>query len=288
MPNAPRPLLPYLAGVAIVLLVIIGGWAALRPEPQVTTESTDTAATTSPADLPASPSPTATSRTAVTWSYNGTTWNASSTPPDCPTPLTLTAPADLSQATAVLYPGQTRGGNYKPHGGFRFDNAASTAIPVYLALDATLVRGSRYIEAGETQVMLDFVHSCGYWLRYDHLLTLTTDFQQLVDAELPAAKPDASQTTNFSSPTTFKAGTQIATDIGFAKTNNYAFDFGVYNLRAANTASTKPAFQQKVGSMTELSNFGVCWLDMFSAGDNALVAALPGSGTEGTTSDYCE
>ena len=48
------------------------------------------------------------------WTYQG------GEPPACPEPLEIPAPVDVHRATSILYPGQTRG-EYKPHGGFRFD-----------------------------------------------------------------------------------------------------------------------------------------------------------------------
>src|SRR5690348_2990501 len=59
------------------------------------------------------------------WMQRDTGWTAMETPPACPDPLNLKAPTDLSKVTAILYPGQTRGGNYKPHGGFRMDTTAN-------------------------------------------------------------------------------------------------------------------------------------------------------------------
>ena len=49
--------------------------------------------------------------------------------PSCPTPL-LQTPVDLSKVTSILYPGQERGGNYKAHGGFGFDNATDNLVTV--------------------------------------------------------------------------------------------------------------------------------------------------------------
>lgn len=55
----------------------------------------------------------------------GVAWDAESAPA-CPDPLILQTPVDLTLATAILYPGQERGGDFKPHGGFRFDNSKNT------------------------------------------------------------------------------------------------------------------------------------------------------------------
>ena len=45
----------------------------------------------------------------------------------CPAPL-LQTPVDLSKVTSILYPGQERGGNYKAHGVFGFDNAPDNLV----------------------------------------------------------------------------------------------------------------------------------------------------------------
>ena len=43
----------------------------------------------------------------VSWSMDGTEWKASGTPPDCADPLSIPSPADISKATAILYPDNT-------------------------------------------------------------------------------------------------------------------------------------------------------------------------------------
>jgi hypothetical protein len=210
---------------------------------------------------------------AASWSFNGTSWQATGTPPSCPAPL-LGAPADLSRATAVLYPGQVRGGDYKAHGGLRFDGSPNT-VTVVAPMDATVYRGVRYVEAGETQYMFDFINNCGVMFRLDHLLELSSRFAAIA-ATLPAA--GASTVTTTISGQTVSAGETIATAIGFRTTSNVGFDFGVYDLRQRNPATTS-----RTG---ELIPYGVCWLDRMSAANNAIVGALPpGDQAQGRTSD---
>jgi hypothetical protein len=57
-------------------------------------------------------------------------------------------------------------------------------------------------------------------------------------------------------------------------------DFGIYDLRSRNPATT---------TMTgELKPYGICWLDALPAADKARVRSLPAAdGVAGTTSDYC-
>jgi hypothetical protein len=222
----------------------------------------------------------------VTWSLIGTSWKASATPPSCPNPV-LKMPVQLSKITNVLYPGQTRGTDYKPHGGFLFTGSKNSDISVTLAMDAYTYRASRYIEAGEVQYMFDFIAPCGVMLRYDHLLTLSPDFQKIADT-LPAAKADDSRTTNIDAKS-IKAGTTIATAVGHTKpSTNTSVDFGVYDLRSQNEVSKNSSYASKHSDEVETAYFGVCWLDWFDSATSSKLKSLPGPGTEGKTSDYCK
>ena len=98
----------------------------------------------------------------VTWARTQDGWKVSGTPPACPNPL-VELPVDINQATSILYPGQSRGGDFKPHGGFRFDNQKNNSVTVTAPLDAELVYASRYIEMGELQYMFDFIAPAGSW-----------------------------------------------------------------------------------------------------------------------------
>lgn len=198
----------------------------------------------------------------------------------CPTQPMLSSPADLSLATSVLYPGQTRGNDYKPHGGLRFDNSNSSEITIKAPMDSKLTSGSRYIEQGEIQYLLEFTVACGIKYRFDHLLTLTDKFQKAIDGSLTAAKPNNSQTSDFKPAVDVVKGEPIATAVGFANISNVSFDFGVYDMRKDNGTS---------GS-TDLARHGVCWLrDWLPPTDSAILATLPGGdSTSGKNSDYCK
>ncbi|MCH7493082.1 hypothetical protein IID19_05910, partial [Patescibacteria group bacterium] len=87
----------------------------------------------------------------VSWENSGQGYVAIGTPPDCPDPLFLATPVDLSKVNSILYPGQTRGGGYNAHGGFRFDGQAGDDITVTIPMDALLFEGSRYIQSGSLQ-----------------------------------------------------------------------------------------------------------------------------------------
>lgn len=232
--------------------------------------------------------PTDLSSTAVTvsWSFNGSDWTVSGTPPACPSPLAITSPVDVSLASAILYPGQSRGGNYKPHGGFRFDGKANTAITVRAPLDGVVYNASRYIEAGETQYLITFIHPCGLMYRFDHLLTLSPAMQAVADT-LPAAQVDDSRTTNITSGISVKAGDVIATAVGFKKTSNVSVDFGLYDLRSANAAAADATYARSHGA--EYDQHAVCWLSLLPTADATKVQSLPaGDQTAGKTSDYCK
>ena len=129
------------------------------------------------------------------WYDNGTDWVPMSNPPACAEPFTMQPPIDFSRVTSVLYPGQYRGSQYKPHGGFRFDNNNDNNVSVKIPLDAMLIHGSRYGEGGEVQYLFTFVAPCGIMYRFDHLLTLTPKFQAIADT-LPQPKEGDSRTTN--------------------------------------------------------------------------------------------
>ena len=221
------------------------------------------------------------------WTFSQEEWTPSSMPPRCGDPFEVGTPADLSLASAVLYPGQTRGGDYKPHGGLRFDGKKNEDITVRAPFDAMVVNGSRYIEQGETQYLFTFINACGLAYRLDHLLTLSPELQKVADT-LPAATQD-SRTTRFEQPITVKKGDVLATAVGFKKTANVSFDFGLYDLRTQNEASRTEAFAKAHMQDKEFGWYGVCWLSWLGGNDRARAEALPaGDQAAGKTSDYCK
>lgn len=227
------------------------------------------------------------STTEVSWSFNGQEWAASGTPPACDEPVTLATPVDLTKVSSILYPGQTRGGNYKPHGGFRFSTADNN-VRITAPLDAVATEGSRYIEQGEVQYLIFFVNPCGIAYRFDHLKTLSPAMQSLMET-LPEPEVDNSRTTRFDNPVKVKKGDLIATAVGFKKNNNVSVDLGVYDLRQANEASQSASYASKYGQFASQTFYAVCWLDLLPSADKATVRSLPGTdATAGKTSDYCQ
>ena len=214
-----------------------------------------------------------------------TSSNASAASPQsaCPTPL-LQTPVDLSRVTSILYPGQERGGNYKAHGGFGFDNATDNLVTVKIPLSGKITRVVRYRELGEVQYLFEFDGNCGVSFRFDHLRKLTAKFEAVVNA-FPI-KEDT-RTDLVSPPVAVMVGEVIATEVGFL--NNVSVDFGVYDMRQKNEASKNPAWAS-AHSQFPADSYGICWFDSLPQADSVAVKLLPSrDGTHnGKTSDYCK
>ena len=222
------------------------------------------------------------------WVFKNAEWTPESLPPRCANPFIVKSPADVSAVSSVLYPGQVRGGNYKPHGGLRFDGKKNEDITVRAPFDAKIINAARYIEQGEVQYMFTFVHPCGIAYRVDHLLTLSSSLQKVADT-LPPAKVDDSRTTPLTDPIDVKSGDVLATAVGFKKSGNVAFDFGLYDLRMQNVTSRDAGWAAKHANDKEYAWNAVCWLDWLESGDKAKLKALPaGDSVAGKSSDYCK
>lgn len=221
----------------------------------------------------------------VTWAFNNasSSWKPSSSPPPCPNPFVIPSPVDLTKPSSVLYPGQVRSGQFKPHGGFRLDGQAYDTITITAPFDGYVMDGSRHYEGADIQYYFDIIHPCGIRYRLDHLHTLSPTMAALAN-QLPA--PTTSSISYDLTPKLIKAGTIIATAVGHA--DNVGFDFGVYDLRQRNAASANAAFQTAHADMVGNAYYAVCWFDWLSAADEATVRALPpADGISGATSDYC-
>ncbi len=275
--------------IAAVVIVIIALVIVLANKPVNQTKSTNTInqVNTNQNNQTENQTPQETETNPIMWNNDGRSWTTMGTVPACEFPLEFNSPVDLTQATNILYPGQTRGGDFKPHGGFRFDNNPNNNIEVKLPLDAQIFQGSRYIESGELQIILDFIAPCGIMFRFDHIKEVSAELQEFIDT-LPEAKADDTRTTIFQNQKMFKAGTIIATKVGFSNPKNVSVDFGVYDLRATNNAVNDQAFVSMHSNKSSMAFYGLCWLNNLTAQDKAIAYSLPGSGTEGKTSDYCK
>jgi hypothetical protein len=221
----------------------------------------------------------------LVWNKGVSTKSASPTAPastSCPTPL-LQTPVDLSKVTSILYPGQERGGNYKAHGGFGFDNATDNLVTVKIPLSGKITRVVRYKELGEIQYLFEFEGNCGVSFRFDHLRKLTAKFEAVVNA-FPI-KEDT-RTDPVSPPVPVMVGEVIATEVGFL--NNVSVDFGVYDMRQKNEASKDPAWAS-AHSQFPADSYGICWLNSLPQADSLAVKLLPSrDGQKGKMSDYCK
>lgn len=203
----------------------------------------------------------------------------------CSNPLTLETPVDLSLVTSILYPGQTRGGDYKAHGGFRFDSSKNDEITVKAPMDAVVSDASRYIEQGEVQYMFDFVNACGIRYRFDHLLVLEPKFAKIIE-KLPPAKVDDSRTTRIDPPVSVKQGEILATAVGLRQSKNVFVDWGVYDMRQKNQPSQDPNWARQ---HYLLAQHGICWFDLLPPEDSAKVKNIPAADSiSGSKSDYCK
>ena len=200
----------------------------------------------------------------------------------CPTPL-LQTPVDLSKVTSILYPGQERGGNYKAHGGFGFDNATDNLVTVKIPLNGKITRVVRYREMGEIQYLFEFDGNCGVSFRFDHLRKLTPKFEAVVNV-FPIKEDTRTDPVN--PPVAVTVGEVIATEVGFL--NNVSVDFGVYDMRQKNEASKDPVWAS-AHSQYPADSYGICWLNSLPQADSSAVKLLPSRDAKnGKTSDYCK
>ena len=210
----------------------------------------------------------------------------------CPDPFIFDLPIEIRRATSVLYPGQIRGGDFKAHGGFRFDTSRPDEITVVAPIDAAVVTGARYPVAGEIQYTLEFEDPCGIRYRLGHLLTLAPKFQAIAE-KFPMPTTLDSRTTQVYPSIAVKKGETIATAVGLTGRGaggtgqaNTFLDWGVYDFRQKNVASQDPAWA--ASHTSETYQYGVCWFDWISPENRAKVLSLPSSdGEHGTQSDFC-
>jgi hypothetical protein len=238
------------------------------------------------------PAPQQSSQTQeISWMQTEDGYKPSGTPPKCSKQMVNIFPTDISKATAVLYPGQTRGGNYKPHGGLRFDGITDNKVTVRAPFDGTLIDGGRYLPEGavnDVQYTFDVINSCGMMYRVGHLLTLSPELQKIAETFPPPAKGD-SRTTNVNPGMKIKAGTVLATAVGTATDHNTFFDWGVYDWNQPNAISGDAAWLQNQAHNNTLAKHAVCWFGLLASKDEAKIRGLPpGDPASGKSSDYCK
>lgn len=222
----------------------------------------------------------------------------------CPDPFVFKMPIDLSLATSILYPGQIRGGDYKAHGGFRFDGKRPSEITVTAPYDAMVIAGARYPVNGEIQYTFDFEHPCGIRYRFGHLLTLSPKFQAIAE-KFPLPEGLDSRTTQVNPSIEVKQGEVVATGVGLTKGGpedfggyNTFLDWGVYDYRKQNEASQRSDWATLHASEdpnwttyynSDIYQHAVCWFDWISSEDKAKVLSLRSADSQsGRASDYCK
>lgn len=225
----------------------------------------------------------------INWHLGGGgVWEAEGTPPPCPAQPLLDSPVDLSLVTSILYPGQVRGNAFKPHGGFRFDQQPNNDITVTVPMDAKLSRGTRGRFEGQDEIQygFEFVAPCGIWYSFGHLRSLSPKFQAFADALPVVTERTQQQLYDIASSPDVKTGEVIATQVGITSTKNVFVELAVLDLRQKNGLTIRPEWAQ---FSDEFDPYGVCWLDLLPADDQAVAKALPGGDSvSGKESDYCK
>lgn len=230
----------------------------------------------------------------VNWrfGYESKEWTVSGTPPECPDPLEFPAPIDVTKATGIIAPGQIRGGDYKPHGGYRFDDTTDNNIEVKAIMDGYITKASRYEDDWGTQSMVFYVNDCGIMVMHDHLLTLTPKLEKMFES-IPVGKNADSRTTEINPRVYLEEGELIATSIGYedfpegAFGKNIFIDFGLYDLRKTNGVEYSREFRKNNPNINEYGTHAVCWIDSLEEPAKSISKKLPVTGNN-NKSDYCE
>ncbi len=218
----------------------------------------------------------------VRWSFEGTSWSPSGTPPDCSEPLGLQTPVDMDLVTSALWPGQVRGG-YKGHGGFRFDANTGGNITVRAPIGSHLVQAARYLEGSDEQYLLFFSVPCGFFYRFDHVRVVSPILSDALSF-LPAPVADDSRSSFINPPVWIEQGEVVGTSVGIFPSNIFV-DFGLYDVRTPNNVTPNPAWTDLFAADQEFGHYGVCFFDYLPGNHGDIMRSLP-TGKEGPTSDY--
>lgn len=217
----------------------------------------------------------------VIWQYRDGKWTPTGIPPECPNPLIFQMPVDIDLPTSVLYPGQVRGGDFKPHGGFRIDNA-NLPVEVRAPLEGYIVNVARFYDQFGIHYMFDIQHPCGIMYRLGHLGAVPPKLEAIFN-DVPTGEYGDSRTHEVT-PVFIALGETIATDTQHGS----GFDWGVYDLRRENNASQDTAFRQAHKDEPYQAYHSICWLNYLPADEQKIVKSLPAAdGISGKTSAYC-
>lgn len=234
----------------------------------------------------------------ITWSFSEQQqkWITNGPPaPDCPDPLFANSPVDFSTVVTVLFPGQYRGYNYKPHGAFGISPGTAGQVEVKLPMDAKITGLTRYLEGSNNalQYLVTFVNDCGIEIKFDHLATLSPRLQAIAETRPAPLKDNTkSDPNNKPTPELFKGGEVIATAVGNPGIKMYGFDFGVADYRKPNDISKNEAWKAIHNTYTASEWYGVCWFDMLPGDDADTAKKMSETPTNpsrpNTVSDYCK
>lgn len=234
----------------------------------------------------------------VVWDYNNAEnkWFAKSgKPTQCANPFVFEkTPVDLNLLSVIGMPGAYRNPDYKPHGGMRLANMESGNVNVVMPTDATLVGLTRYYEGNpaELQYLLTFETDCGIAFRFDHLATLTPELAKIAETTPEPKLNDTRSDPNITfKRTKFKTGDLLATSVGFVKTKNFGFDFGVYDYRQRNKISENSKWAAIHNQHQSLDWYATCWVEQLPAADIAKAKELSltviNPAKPNIVSDYC-
>lgn len=230
----------------------------------------------------------------MSWQYRRDAgWAFIGDPPECPEPLRFDAPVDLDLVSGILYPGQIRGTDYKPHGGFRFDNQLTNEVEVRAVIDGQLLKAAKYDDGYAVQKQIFYVNDCGIMVMHDHILELSPELEEALK-DVPVGRNGDSRTTNIQQEIRIQKGDLIATKVGYEvfpggkNDKNIFVDFGVYNLRETNGIEYDADFRQQHPNINEYGTYAVCWIDYLNPDEQDIIRSLPASGSEGAVSDYCK
>lgn len=244
---------------------------------------TSNPSSTTPSSIPLriNQTPNTAETTITVWQSNGQTWTPKNTPPPCPSPLILQSPVDLNLVTSILYPGQVRGGDYKPHGGFRTDKTTGP-IEVRAPMDGYIVNLAKFNDEFGIHYMLDIQHPCGIMYRLGHLGAVPPKIEAVFSSVPQNADHDSR--THEVVPFFIKQGEIIATNTQ----QGSGFDWGVYDLREENLASQDQTFRQAHSDEAPQAYHALCWFDLLPSEQKSIVKSLPAAdGKSGKTSAYC-